>query len=83
LPDVHLADPGVRNYRNGLVLIARRWNFDHLVDVLIDFDHAKRGAVCRVNLGEAVSLIFGDFRRGHLPAGPGEIEGDIGEAGSL
>jgi hypothetical protein len=29
LPDAPLADPGVRNYRTGLLRNARRWNFDH------------------------------------------------------
>ena len=29
MPDAPLADPGVRNYRSGLLRTARRWNFDH------------------------------------------------------
>ena len=46
MPGVPLADPGVRNYRTGLVRVTRRWSFD-----LVGWFH---GCVMIVSHGGAV-----------------------------
>jgi len=40
MSDAPLADPGVRNYRTGLLRNARRWNHDHHWDWLDRCNHA-------------------------------------------
>jgi len=71
MSDAPLADPGVRNYRTGLLRNARRWNQDHHWDWLD-----------RCNLCGARLALASEFRRGlfvdpwhrQVPACPGGIE---------
>jgi hypothetical protein len=59
LSDAPLADPGVRNYRTGLLRKARSWNDDHHWGLLDIRFHAGHGWLCRADFGGGFSLTRG------------------------
>jgi hypothetical protein len=59
LTDAPLADPGVRNYRTGLLRNARRWNFDHDWFLVVGRFHTGCGWLCRAGNGKGSSAVLG------------------------
>jgi hypothetical protein len=68
MPDAPLADPGVRNYRTGLLRNARRWNHDLHWDWLDGPNHAGLGWLWRANFGEGFSVTRSAGSLPKLPA---------------
>ena len=59
MPDAPLADPGVRNYRTGLLRNARRWNDDH--DWIVGGQvHTAGGRGGQAVFGNGFSVTRGD-----------------------
>ena len=59
MADAPLADPGVRNYRTGLLRNVRRWNFDHDWILVFGHFHTGRGWSCRAVCGHGSSVTLG------------------------
>ena len=59
LPDRPRTDPGVRNYRTGLLRNARRWNFDYDWNHVIRRFHTGQDWCCLAVLGHGFSFTCG------------------------